>query len=286
MPRPKNLGLIPPPKTGPAILVFDVETAAYTIRAWDIWKVNALDIKAEWFMLCFAYAWYDYESQTIGEIGWVGLPQDTKWRPGSHDDRYVIRRLHRLFDQADILVGQNHERFDIKKANERMFIHKMDPPSNYKTVDLKRHYKKRFSGSAALKYMARKADVALKESNRGYSLWDDCENGVESAWREMESYNRADVKSTAQVYTRLLPWMGELGKGPQHPHLGHYLNLDPGERVCRNCGNRDKDKGGLGFQIRKYYATDAYRYPQLQCNKCKRYGKHYKSVPGTRTELR
>lgn len=266
--------------------MFDVETAAYVIRSWGIFKVNALDITREWYMLCFAYGWYDIETQLVSDIDWVGLPQDKKWTPGSDDDRYVIRRLHHLFDQADILVGQNHERFDIRKANERMFIHKMDPPSPYRTVDLKRHYNRRFSGSASLKYMARKADVALKQSNRGYALWDECERGLPSAWDEMASYNVADVSSTAQLYTRMLPWMGELGKSPQHPHLAHYMNVEPGERVCRNCGNRDKDMGGQGFQVRGYYDTAAYRYPKLRCNSCKRYGKHYRSEPGTRTELR
>jgi hypothetical protein len=278
------LGLAAPPDGGPKMLVFDIETAPYKIWSWGLWKTSALDIDEEWYMLSFSYGWYDYRTQELESVHWVGLPDDPTWRGGSNDDRYVVERLWALLHEAEIVIGQNHERFDVRKANERFFIHKMLPPSPFQNVDLMKHYKVRFSGSPRLKYMARRAEVALKESNSGLQLWFDCMAGDVKAWREMERYNRGDVVTTAELYVRLLPWIGQLGK-PAHPNMGHYVPAEGG--VCPNCGNKGKDEGGQGFTIRKWrWDTAAYRYPVLQCKACGRYSKGYQSLPDTRTELR
>lgn len=281
----EKLGLFSPPEGGPKMLVYDIETAPYKIYSWGLYKTFALDIAEEWFLLSFAYGWYDYRTQQLDTVDWVGLPQDERWRGGMAGfDRYVTDRLWALLHEADIVIGQNHERFDNRKANERFFIHKMPPPSPYQNVDLMKHYKARFSGSARLKYMARRADVALKESNRGIALWFDCMAGDVDAWREMEQYNRGDVVTTAELYVRLLPWIGELGKR-SHPNMGHHVPAEGG--VCPNCGNRAKDEGGKGFTVRKWrYDTAAYQYPVLQCKNCGKYTRGYKALPGTRTELR
>jgi hypothetical protein len=238
-----KLGLLPAPSTGPKILVFDIETAPYLSWTWGLWQTNVLDIAQEWYLLSFAYAWYDIETQSIGQVDWVGLPSNRKWKGGSDDDKYVASRLWELLHAADIVVGQNSDRFDIRKANERFLIHGFQPPAPYPTVDTQKVYNRNFSGSASLKYMARKTDVTRKESNRGLALWLECMAGDKEAWKEMEEYNRVDVISTSEVYTKLIPWM-QLGQ-PGHPNLGHYVEADG--YVCPACGNKEKDEGGKGF---------------------------------------
>lgn len=272
-----------PPEGKPKILVFDIETAPYLIEAWGTYKTNALDIVREWFLLCFAYAWYDYESQTIGEIGWVGLPDTKRWKPHSDLDEDVASKLWTLFDEADIIIGQNHDRFDIRKANERFFVHGWEPPSPYTTVDLKKHYRTSFMGSAALKYMTRKAGVSEKMSTSGYSLWQGCMAGDKLAWDEMKMYNIQDVRATTEVYVKLLPWIGRLGK-TAHPNLAHFVQSEG--YVCPNCGNKEREHGGMGHQRRGFYNTAALRYPKMRCNKCGRYGKHWQAERDSRTTLR
>jgi len=39
------------------ILLFDLETSALLIRAWDIYETNALEIVEQSHLLCFAYKW-------------------------------------------------------------------------------------------------------------------------------------------------------------------------------------------------------------------------------------
>jgi hypothetical protein len=262
------------PTHGPKILIFDVETAPYTSWTWGLFKTNVIDLKAEWYMLSFAYGWYDIESQTLGPVQWVGMSQDPKFKAWSEDDRYVLSRLWELFDNADVIIGQNHERFDIKKANERFFIHKMPPPSPYATIDTRRIWNRAFSGSAALKYMARKADVALKQSNRGFELWKDCMANVQAGWDEMEAYNIADVVATAEVYTRLIPWVDTPVSNVVN--FGHWAQ---GAWACKKCMNKDKDRGGLGFQRRGFHRTGASVFQTVMCKKCEGYSRLYQRVP-------
>lgn len=235
-------------------------------------------------MLSFAYGWYDYEKQKLGPVQYVGMDMDKKFKPWSDNDTYVVERLWHLFDEADIIIGQNHERFDIRKANERFFIHKMPPPAPYMTVDLKKHYSRAFAGSASLRYMTRKADVALKQGNSGWEMWKGCMGGVRKYWKEMRTYNIADVVATAELYTEMLPWIGQLGK-PSHPNMGHWIKSDDGF-VCPNCGNKSKAEGGKGFQRRGYYYTAAYRYPKMLCLSCGSYRKNYQAERYSRTQLR
>lgn len=266
--------LIPPPSAGPKILVFDIETAPYTSFTWSLFKTNVIDVKEEWYMLSFAYGWYDIETQTLGPVQWVGLPQDPKFKAWSADDSYIINRLWTLFDEAEIVVGQNHERFDMKKGQERMFIHKMTPPAPYATLDTKRIWKQNFSGSASLKYMTRKADVAMKQPNRGFEMWKDCMADVAQGWTEMEEYNVADVVATAELFTRLIPWIDT--PISRTVNFGHYK---PGDWTCKKCMNQVKERGGLGFVRRGFHGTGASRFQTVMCKKCKGYSRLYQRVP-------
>lgn len=268
---PTLTDLIPPPSTGPKILVFDIETAPYTSFTWGLFKQNVIDVKEEWYMLSFAYGWYDLRTQKIGPVQWVSINQDPKFKPWSADDSSVIDRLWTLFDQAEVVVGQNHERFDMKKGQERMFIHKMLPPSPYATLDTKRIWKQNFSGSASLKYMTRKADVAMKQPNRGFEMWKDCMANVPQGWAEMEEYNVADVVATAELFTRLIPWI--------NPKVSRTVNFGLwylGKFACTNCGNTEDEDG---FQKRGFHGTGASRYQTYLCKRCGAYPRDYQRVP-------
>ncbi len=265
----------------PNILVFDIENAPYLIHAWDLWNVNAIDVEREWFMLSFAWGWYDMDKQELRANPKIrSLDQTPGYEPGDIDDKWLALQLWTLLDQADIVVGQNSEKFDHRKVNERFLVHGLTPPSPYQTVDTKRHYQRHFSGSAAMKYMTRKMGLEGKQENAGWPLWKGCMEGDLKSWQDMRRYNKADVDRTAKMYTKLLPWIGYNGK-PGGPNMAHFSGYDG--FVCPNCGNTED---GDGFQRRGYHYTGAYRYPRFQCKRCSRYARHWKSEPNTRTELR
>ncbi|NIV36314.1 MAG: hypothetical protein GWN58_44785, partial [Anaerolineae bacterium] len=69
------------------------------------------------------------------------------------------------------------------------------------------------------------------------------------------------------------PWM----TGAQHPNLGLYIASEG--KVCTNCGNKEKEHGGEGFQYRGRHVTNASKYRTVCCNKCGKYSREYQRIP-------
>jgi hypothetical protein len=270
---------------GPAMLVIDIETTPNLVWTWGLWKQNAIDVEQYWYMLSFAYAWYDLRTDTIGPTDFVSIFQDPDFEPNTPEDHYVVSRMWTLLDQADIVIGQNSKSFDVKKFSARAIINQFLPPSPYQQVDTKRAASEvgRFT-SNSLKHLARELNISLKEENRGFPLWHGCMAGDEQMWEEMEAYNRQDVIATAELYTRLRPWM----TGANHPNLGLYIASEG--MVCTRCGNKERDHDGEGFQYRGNRVTNASLYKSVRCNKCGAYSREYRRQPQrspiTRVDLR
>lgn len=273
------------PPHSPKILVFDIENAPHLAWVWSFWNTNVVDVEQYSYLLSFSYAWYDLRTNDIGEVGFVSVMQDPEWGPDSDRDIHVVMKLWELLDEADIVIGQNSKSFDIKKFNARGVVHGLRPPSPFTQVDTKTAASAIGNfGSNSLKHLAKQLGITLKEENRGFGLWRDCMRGDEKAWAEMESYNKQDVRATAALYSRLLPWM----PSSQHPNLGLYI-ADEG-KVCRNCGNKERESGGEGFQYRGKHVTNASKFRTVCCNKCGSYSREFQRVPqrslATRTDLR
>jgi hypothetical protein len=269
----------------PRMLVIDIETTPNLAWTWGHYQQNIIDIERYWWMLSFAYAWFDLSTDAIGEIGFVGLNQDPSFFADSDDDRFVVDRMWSLLDQADIVIGQNSKSFDVRKFNARAVIHGYTPPSPYLQIDTKRAAAEVGSfGSNSLKHLARMLNVPLKEENRGFPMWREVMANEQVAWAEMEVYNKADVLSTAELYTRLRPWMS----GANHPNLGLYIASEG--MVCTHCGNTEKAHGGRGFQYRGNRVTNASLFKSVRCNKCGAYSREYQRqpqrTPYTRVDLR
>lgn len=278
-------GVKPRPPHSPKMLVFDIENAPFLTWNWGLWQQNAIDVEQDWYLLSFAYAWYDLRTDRIGKTDFVSIFQDPSFKPDTTNDHWVIERLWRLLDEADIVIGQNSKSFDVKKFNARAIIHGYRPPQPFQQIDTKRAASEVGNfGSNSLKHLARQLEISLKEENRGWPLWRECMRGEKKAWKEMESYNRADVVATAELYSRLRPWM----TARQHPNLGLYIAANG--KVCTNCANKEKEEGGKGFQYRGYKVTNASRFPQVLCLNCGKYSREYRRVPqrtnDTRTDLR
>lgn len=258
------LDLIPPPETGPRILLFDIETSPEL--AWGFfhkkYQVNINTIERHWHLLCFAYRWYGQE-----EIGLVSQRHDPKYTPGTEDDRHVALRLHRLLTQADIVIAHNGDRFDIKKANSRFLINDLGPPSPFESIDTVSEAKRHLGETSnSLKDLTTHYELPMKLDNGGFPLWlSIVKTGDDESWEEMEVYNVHDVISLEAWYEKLRPFIGHNGR-KKHPNLGHYYRTtDP---VCPNCASRS-------LTVRKWtpYRTAHYEYATMRCNDCGRYSR-------------
>jgi hypothetical protein len=147
--------------------------------------------------------------------------------------------------------------FDIPHLQQEFLLAGLGPPSPYKQIDLCRVVKRRFSfPSNKLEYVVSALGIGHKVKHEGFDLWIKCLAGDGAAWERMERYNKRDVTLLEDLYTYLLPWIG------QHPS---YAALT-GDRVCPACGGSHVIKRGS-------YLTQVSLFQAYQCKDCGAYSR-------------
>jgi len=230
------------------ILIIDIETSPIMGKVWSLWKQNvSLDqIEEDWYIMSFAAKWLGSPSV---------LYKDCRRNIGEDTD--LLREMHKLLDEADIVVAHNGDKFDIPKINARFILNGFAPPSPYKTVDTVKVAKRTFNfTSNKLAYLTANLceDQKLDHAKfAGWKLWNECMEGNEEAWDEMEEYNRMDVISLEELYVKLSPWM------PNHPNVNVMEDHD--DTCCPKCGSDDLHKRGFHY-------TNKGQYQRYRCNDC------------------
>ena len=213
-----------------------------------MWEQNVLSVEKDWYMLCFAAKWLGKK-----KIITHALPDFKTFKRNKEDDREVVLKLWSLFDEADILIAHNGDRFDIRKANARFLVHGLPPPSPYRTVDTlkvaRRHFK---FDSNKLDELGRYLGLGRKLVHTGFSLWRKCMEGDLAAWKTMVRYNKRDVRLLEDVYLALRPWM------TSHPNVNV---LDGARHNCPVCGSENIRKRGFTF-------TRVSKRQRYQCIDC------------------
>ena len=119
-------------------------------------------------------------------------------------EKQMLVPMWKLMDQADIIIGQNSNSFDIKKLNAKFLEYKMGAPSEYRKIDTMRMAGKHFSFvSRKLEYMSKKFCKIKKLTHGkfpGQELWNACKRGNKQAWIEMQRYNKQDVLATEELF--------------------------------------------------------------------------------------
>lgn len=247
--------LLKPPADTAAILIYDIETTPIRGRAWVHYDAHLVHVDEPSKLMCFAYKWFGQSRKQFIAMWDEGDPDD---------DRNVAEALHSLFDRADITIAYNGDRFDRKKANTRFLKHGLGPVSPAQTVDPLKIIKREFShGKNTLDYITQYHDLRAKRDAGGISLWVDCENGDETARRQMKRYNLADVDALEDVYLLVRSWT--MPNSIAHPNLAHWSKA--GEICCRVCGSDDYQKRG-----KRYKKVGVKQL--IQCNDCGAYSEH------------
>ena len=183
-------------------LFLDIETSPMQVYTWGLFDQNiSIDqIIKSTEILCFGARW-------LGE-------KKVMFRSVHHDGKKaMLEDLHKLMDEADVLVGWNSAAFDHKHINREFLENGMAPPSTVKDLDLMSVTKANFLfPSNKLDYVAQKLDVGAKVKHSGFSLWLRCMDGDKKAWKEMKEYQIQDVNLLVDLYDILLPWLVPNGK--------------------------------------------------------------------------
>lgn len=248
------------PKDGdsaqPKILILDIETKPMKAYIWGpkVDWVSADKIIDHGGLLCFAAKWLGSDEVIFSR------------------SNNIVREIHALLSEADVVVTYNGDRFDIKKLNNEFLLAGLGPPRPFKSIDLIKVNRTKFDlPYKSLDYLANRTGLGHKEKHQGFDLWVDCERGVPEAWEVMEAYNKKDVILTESLYVKLLPWLGV------SPHIGMLVGRPD---ACPYCGT-----DSLILQDESAW-TFVQRYQLFKCETCEGWSRDTKPLAPTVTTRR
>lgn len=241
------------------ILIFDIETSATVGHSWKIWETNVHHVEREWEILSASYKWFgDKDIKFIRQANYQ-----------KSNDKKLVQKLWKLFDEADIILAHNGKSFDIKKVNARIAVHNLPPPSPFKILDTKLEARKYFGfNSNSLDALAKYFKVGSKLKHPGYDMWLGCMKNDAQSWKDMERYNRHDVFLLEGVYKHIRPWM------KTHPNVNDFDKPDN----CPVCGGEHLKSCGI---IR----TERSVFRKYRCMDCKAYSKAAKKEPNKKRNI-
>lgn len=156
-----------------------------------MWQTDVAKLLQDFYILCIAYQWEGKKMQFIRTRG---------------NDKTLCLAIHALISQADIVVAQNGDSFDIKKINARFAYHGLTPPPSYKTIDTLKILKRHFGLTRnSLDFVCDYFRIGRKMKHQGIDLWDNCMHDPDHKdWKVMEKYNRRDVWLLRQLWLQVL----------------------------------------------------------------------------------
>ena len=248
-------------KEGPKILIADIETLPAWCRVWGLYKqrIPIDNLLKDWVMCSWSAKWLnapDIMSDCL-------TPKEASDRYNSRNiedntDKRICKSIYSLVDAADIIIGHNLNRFDMRKLRSRFLINDMKPFSPAQQVDKLKQSQKQFAHTShKLDWLGqlkrRKGKLATN-----YGLWKRCEIGEPEALQYMNQYCGEDVFLEEEVYLWMLPWMSA------HPNIALYQECD--KKACKFCGYPVKF-------VDKYFYTVVNRYDAYQCTGCGAYSR-------------
>ena len=236
------------------ILLLDIESAPNTAHVWGLWQQNVgiNQLMESSYVLCWAAKWLGSDEIEFDSVH--------KSKP-----RHMLRRIHGLISEADVVVHYNGTKFDMPTLNKEFLLHDLPPPSPYKQIDLLRTVRSQFRfPSNKLDYVAQRLKLGKKQAHEGHELWVKCMNNDKDAWLRMEGYNIQDVILLEDLYNKVLPWI------KNHPNHNVYAD----GHVCPSCGSDNIKKRGTAV-------SQSGTYQRYQCRSCASWSQGTKSLRPT-----
>jgi DNA polymerase III epsilon subunit-like protein len=205
----------------PRILFIDIETKLIDLRAFGIRDqhigINQIvNIKQS--------------AQGIHCIGmkWGGQRKVTVLSEWEHGYREMIIGARNALDEADAVIGFNHENFDMKKMRGQFALLGIDYPKPPTNIDIYKTVRQMGFPSSKLDYIAQAFGIGRKVKHPGFQMWNDALDGCSKAQKKMAAYCAGDVRLTEDVYDRLRPYI------ETHPYLGKASGYS-----CNRCGSKN-----------------------------------------------
>lgn len=230
----------------PKILFIDIETSPNLLYSWVIGRKVFLsheNIVKERQIICICWKWNN--EKKVHSVDW-GL---------THNDMYLLTEIKSVINSADIIVGHNSDRYDVRFINSRLLYHQLKPMYHESTEDTLKQSKKTFYlNSYKLDYVSEFCGFG-KKIKTTFDLWKKVMKGDKKALAEMIRYCKMDVRLTEKVYNRIQPFV------PQKVHKG--LIMGHGKLSCPACGSASLQPKGFRYNVRSI----KHKYLCRQCGK-------------------
>jgi len=244
-------------KSEARILLIDIETGKMTFEGDGYQrKLYSQFLPSDWiktpvWIVCVGWKWLG--SNTIGSASVLHDPE--RFAKDYRDDYAVVKVMHALLSEADIVVGHNVDKFDIRQINKRCIFHGFDPIKPYLTVDTLKLARQVADFEANdLKYLARFLGLDEKDEAPDWGL---ISKGDEEEIKKCVKYNRKDVRVLEGVYLKLRGW------AKNRPNRGLYQK-GVEHNICPVCESADIS------QDNPFY-TSTRKYEGYRCNSCRAY---------------
>ena len=211
------------------------------IKAWTGKRIHADDVK-EWpRTICAAWKWYDEEDVEFA----------AEWEVGGYDG--FMRAVWDVFDQADLIIGHNADRFDARHLMGGWAEMGLPAPSPYKVIDTLKIARGTFAyESNTLDALNKRLGIDAKTDKYNARIARAAVNGDKEAQETLSAYNRGDIIASEALFDRLRPF----AKGI--PHLGMWSD---DALACPSCGHTMTATG-------KTVHANVQRYEHLTCPNC------------------
>ena len=229
------------------VLCLDIETLPLEVYTFGIFdqRISPEQVKKDWSVSCWSAKWL-FDSKYMGE---VVEPREAIVR----QDRRIMKGIWKLLDEADIVITQNGNGFDLKRLNTRFLLAGLKPPMYYQSIDTLAVLRKNFDfTSNALDFVDNLLGIDHKIETT-FEWWKQCAEGNHEYLKKTFEYCKHDVGTTEELYLKLRPWIRS------HPNIGLFVETD--DPVCRNCGSIRLDWKGQ-------YATPLNLYDAFRCSSC------------------
>ena len=249
----------------PRILFWDIETSLMPVAVFQLshndW-INPESILSERYVICAGWLWNgDSKVQTVSV-----LDDPKRFSRDPHDDYHVIKVLHEILSQADVVIHHNGDSFDLRYVMTRALVHGFPPLPPINTIDTYKIGKSRlYLNSNKLDYIGRLLKLGQKiQTSPG--LWMRVLAGEKTAVREMVDYNKQDVLLLEKVFKKLQPYV------PNHINRELF-----GGGGCPRCGSRKIQSRGVHRAITR-------TYQRFQCQKCMGWFRTLRADQGSTTK--
>ena len=231
----------------PKILIYDLEVTPTLGWTYGLYNTNVIKVEQNPSIMSISWRWYG-ENITKHE-SLATIPR----KRGTDANLALVKLIHSLFDEADVVVAHNANRFDNKVATASFLRYNLAPPSPYKTIDTLAVARNvaRFN-SNSLNSLGELFGLGSKTKITHGDLWYDCLTGSGKAWKQLKEYNNQDVDLLYAIYERLRPYINN------HPNLGDITQVDG---VCPKCGSSNLER--RGFSMRRNGKVQ-----RFQCKSC------------------